>query len=398
MSVSKVNRYIHNQLKFDPILSNALIVGEVSNFKVHSSGHIYFSIKDEESKINCIMFASDAMSLNFEPNDGDSVEIRGNISVYEKEGRYQINVRQMMPVGLGELHQAFLAMKATLEKQGYFKNKQRVSEDPKRIGLITSPTGAAIKDVLTVLKKRHPLIEIIVYPVQVQGEKAAFQIATALDYFNESFPVDTLIICRGGGSIESLWPFNDMMVAEAIFNSKIPVISGVGHETDFTIADYVADLRAATPSEAAVMVCRPLSQRVDQVLSYKNLLIQGIKAQLKTYDHLFLKDYSKNMIKALENQVKVHYTFIDNAKHKMHNEMTMEMLGFKNKVLSASQKLNDLSPLNTLSRGYSLAMKDNKVIRLVEQVDLGDSIDIIVKNGIIKVDIVSKKEGHERDR
>lgn len=397
MSVSKVNHYIHKQLHMDPILNNALVVGEISNYKAHTSGHIYFSIKDENSRINCVMFYRDACGLDFQPSLGDRVEIRGKISVYEREGKYQINVKQMLPVGQGELHQAFVAMKKSLMAQGYFDKKASPCLYPRKIGLITSPTGAAVRDVLTVLKKRYPMVQVILYPVLVQGDRACIEIATAVDYFNENPSVDTLIICRGGGSIEALWPFNELMVAEAIFNSTIPVITGIGHETDFTIADFVSDQRGATPSEAASMACGTLQDQKDQMAYAKDRMVVAMKGQIKDKQLLFLRSKHEKMTHGLFETMQGHYTYIDNLSTTMHNEVGHYMTKLANTIQGVGDKLETLSPLKTLNRGYSLVMKDKEVVRHINQVEIGDSIDIILENGIINVETVSKKVGHDHE-
>lgn len=390
MSVSKVNRYIHNQLKSDPILNNALVVGEISNYKLHSSGHIYFSIKDELSKINCIMFAQAAHQLEFEPVIGDQVEIRGSIGVYEKEGRYQIIVSQMKPVGQGELFQAFMTMKNNLEKKGYFIKNNKVLPYPDRIGVITSPTGAALRDVLTVINKRNPQVEIIIYPVHVQGQRAALEVASAVDYFNESLAVDTILIVRGGGSIEDLWAFNELILAEAIYASKLPIIAGVGHETDFTICDFVADHRGATPSEAAMLASKSLEEKVfveHLKLKLKNSMVD----YLNNYRQKYMKAQNETLKRTVMAIIKDQSINIDNLWKNLHNEMVGSLQSKKHALEVYGQGLQRLSPLKTLDRGYSMTMHNNTLISSIDQVNLGDSIDIIVKNGIIKTEAVSKK-------
>ena len=398
MSVSKVNRYIHNQLKLDPILNNALVVGEISNFKAHSSGHLYFSIKDDASKINCIMFAQAAHQMNFEPIVGDQVELRGSIGVYEKEGRYQLIVSQMKPLGQGELFQAFMASKNSLEKKGYFKKNKKVFDYPDRLGVITSPTGAAIRDVLTVLKKRNPQVEIIIYPVHVQGQRAALEVASAVDYFNESLTVDTILIVRGGGSIEDLWAFNELILAEAVYASEIPIIAGIGHETDFTICDFVADHRGATPSEAAMLASKSLDEKIIMVDHLKSKLKKSINNYLTFYKHKYMKAQNETLVKIMLQRLKDQEGVIDNLWKKLHNGIVKEIDRRNHSLELIGQGLERLSPLKTLNRGYSMAMHKNTVISSIDQVNLGDSIDIIVKNGIIKTETVSKKEGSIDDK
>ncbi len=253
LSVSSLNSYVKKMIDADFILNNLNIKGEISNFKMHSSGHLYFSLKDENSKINCIMFKTYANNLNFKPKDGESVIIKGKVSVYEKDGAYQLYCYEMKQEGIGELYLAFQDLKNKLEKQGLFelKHKRPIPRFPKRIGIITSPTGAAVRDIIHVSRRRNKSIELLLYPALVQGENASEDIIRGLDLLNKIENIDVIILARGGGSIEELWAFNNEKLANAIFNSKKPVITGVGHETDFTIADFVSDMRAPTPSAAA---------------------------------------------------------------------------------------------------------------------------------------------------
>ena len=251
MRVTEINEYIKRIISFDPILNSVLIEGEISNFKLHSSGHAYFSLKDNKSKINCVMFKSQFTTVDFLPKDGLKVQISGRVSVYERDGKYQLYAETMTVIGTGNLYKKFMELKDELKLSGYFEKCKEIPSIPEKIGVITSQTGAALRDVLTVLKRRNKYIDVIIHPVLVQGDMAKFQIAAAIDYFNENNSVDTIILSRGGGSLEELWAFNELIVAESIYASHIPIISGVGHETDFTISDFVSDRRAATPSEAA---------------------------------------------------------------------------------------------------------------------------------------------------
>ena len=255
-TVSEVNEYINKLLRGDIILRNLNVEGEISNFKLHSSGHMYFSIKDDNSRLRCVMFRGQSRLLKFLPEEGMKVIVKGYVALYERDGQYQLYIQEMQPAGIGALYLAYEQLKEKLEREGLFyeSTKKPLPFLPERIGVVTSPTGAAIRDIISVINRRNPNVEIIIYPVLVQGTESKEQIVEAIDYFNKNNYVDVIIVGRGGGSIEELWSFNEEVVARSIFSSKIPIVSAVGHETDFTIADFVADMRAATPSAAAELV------------------------------------------------------------------------------------------------------------------------------------------------
>lgn len=396
MAVSELNGYINRQLQFDPILSQVLVVGEISNFKYHSSGHLYFTLKDETSKIQCVMFKSDAITLGYIPEDGEKTELTGRVSVYEKEGRYQIYVTGMAPVGKGELYKAFIQLKDSLDGKGYFDKKQSIKPFPSTIGIITSPTGAAIRDILTVIKRRNPYVEVLIYPVRVQGETARFEISNGIDYFNEN-PVDTLILARGGGSLEELWAFNELVVAESIFDSKIPIISGVGHETDFTIADFVSDLRAATPTEAAEMAVATIEHYQNYLVNQKNRLIRVMTQQL-SLNRIKLEKSNKNKLCQLVLR-DVHDMRSDILLKKNHLVASYKIDFQKkmNHLETLGVKLDSVSPLSTLQRGYAVVEKNNKTVESINDVEVSDSIDIILKNGIIRTEVISKERKHLND-
>lgn len=390
MAVSELNGYIKRQLQFDPILSQVSVIGEISNFKYHTSGHLYFTLKDEKSKIQCVMFQSHAQHLNYLPSEGEKTEISGSVSVYEKEGRYQIYVQEMKSVGKGELYKAFLNLKKTLELEGYFEKRRKIPQFPKTIGIVTSPTSAAVRDMITVLKRRNPFVDVIIYPVKVQGDQAKYEISKGLDYFNEH-PVDTIIIGRGGGSIEELWAFNELMVAEAIFDSKIPVISGVGHETDFTIADFVSDFRAATPTEAAEVSVASIDQYQRHIENQKNALIRLIankimisKMQLETTDKHKLCQLIMNQMAAIKQGLLNRKDALLHVQNNIVND-------HKNITEKLGLRLDAVSPLSTFARGYSVAQKHKTTIVSINDVEVSDSIDIILKNGIIRTKVISKE-------
>lgn len=390
MAVSELNAYISRQLKYDPILSQVLVVGEISNFKRHSSGHLYFTLKDMDSKIQCVMFKSEASTLKYQPVDGEKTEIRGRVSVYEREGRYQIYVSNMSPVGQGELFKAFVEMKDQLGKNGFFDKCRPLPRYPKRIGVITSPTSAAVRDFITVFKRRNQSTELIIYPVRVQGEKSCFEVSNAIEYFNEH-PVDLIVLTRGGGSLEELWSFNEMPVIESIFASKVPVVSGVGHETDFTLSDFAADVRAATPSEAAEIV----SQDTVHLEANLNVMFNRMKQAMINRTHIMALHLERNNKNKLCQLMQHHVSLVTNDLEVKKDQMTRHMkLHVENKANTLEKlgvSLDGVSPLNTLKRGYAVALKNNQSIASIDQVDMGDNIDIILKNGIIKTEVISKE-------
>jgi len=396
MAVSELNGYIKRQLQFDPILSQVRVVGEISNFKLHSSGHIYFTLKDENSKIQCVMFRSEAEGLDYLPADGEKTELSGRVSVYEREGKYQIYVTSMSQVGKGELYKAFIALKERLEKNGYFSKCSEIPRFPTRIGLVTSPTSAAVRDMITVMTRRNPNVEILIYPVRVQGDTAKFEISTAIDYFNEN-PVDTIIVSRGGGSIEELWAFNELMVAEAIYESDIPVISGVGHETDFTITDFVSDKRAATPSEAAEMAVSDVSIYLEHLSVQKTRLEQSISNNIGIAKNLLERSNKKKLCKLVLRDISQEKAQLELTGNRLSSAMEFLTMSYSNHLEKLALRLDGASPLSTLNRGYAVVQKEHKTVVSIDDVEVSDSIDIILKNGIIKTEVISKerKTDHE---
>ncbi len=396
MAVSELNSYINRQLQYDPILSQVLVVGEISNFKKHSSGHLYFTLKDKTSKIQCVMFQSDAELIDYLPIDGEKTEVTGRISVYEREGRYQVYVKTMAPIGQGELFKAFMKMKERLDYEGYFDKSQMIPSFPSTIGVITSPTGAAIRDFLTIAKRRNPFVNIIIYPVHVQGDQAKFEISAAVDYFNES-SVDVIVLTRGGGSLEELWAFNELMVAESIFESKIPVVSAIGHETDFSISDFVADKRAATPSEAAEIVVKSVDGFINHLNIQKSRLISTMDSRIQL-SKVYLDRSNKNKLCQL---ILREISDVNNRLVTQYNRLRSSEVDYTNNQLNTLEKLglrlNSVSPLTTLKRGYAVVEKDNKSISSIDDIEVTDSIDIILKNGIIRTEVISKerKQLHE---
>lgn len=384
LTVGAVTRYLKNRFDSDENLRCVYLKGEISNFKAHSTGHLYFSIKDETSKINAIMFSSNANKLLFTPKEGVKVLVMGRISVYEATGNYQIYVEEMLEDGVGNLYIAYEKLKAELEKEGLFdsKYKKEIPMFPKRIGVVTAPTGAAIRDIITTIKRRYPVSEIIIFPSLVQGDGAKEDIANKIKEA-ENYDIDTLIVGRGGGSIEDLWPFNEEVVARAIFNCKIPVISAVGHEIDFTIADFVADKRAATPTAAAELAVPNINELLKYLLQLKLRLNEKLKEKVN-YNKLLLDNFKNSFI--LKNPVILYENkkiIIDQYNEKINSLLNYKMEKKKLEFNNLIEKLQLLNPLNILQKGYSITYKDDKVIKKCDEVKANDLIKIKLHDGII---------------
>lgn len=395
ISVSKLTLYIKGLMEKDDTLNKVFIKGEISNFKHHSSGHMYFTLKDEYSKIRCIMFRGSNMHLKFIPEDGMNVIIEGYVSLYERDGQYQLYCNLMEPDGIGSLYLAFEQMKEKLKKEGLFdiKRKRKLPLFPKRIGVATSKTGAVIRDIINVSTKRFNGVNILLYPVKVQGEGAAKSIVEAIGYFNSREDIDIIIIGRGGGSIEELWAFNEEILARAIFDSKIPIISAVGHETDFTIADFVADARASTPSHAAEIAvpscyeieykikksCEMIINHIENSINQRNYKLKGLNQQMNTYSP----------------QIKInrYMQFLDNLQNKIIFEAQMEVSNQKTRVSVYSGKLDSLSPLKVLSRGYAFVEKDNIVVKGVKSLNREDNIKLHLYDGKATCKVIDVMEG-----
>lgn len=389
LTVTQLNTYAKSVIEQDVTLSNVFVVGEISNFVDHyRSGHLYMSIKDNQSVISAVMFAGNASKLKFKPENGMSVIIRGRVSIYERDGKYQLYIDDMQPDGIGALAVAFEQMKEKLAKAGLFdsEHKIRIPKIPEKIGVISSPTGAAVQDVLNVLGRRFPMAEIIFAGVQVQGDSAAPTIINAIKKFNRT-DVDVIIIARGGGSAEDLWPFNDEKLAYAIYDSHIPIISGVGHETDFTICDFVADLRAPTPSAAAELAVPDIREQKYYVSALKNALNIAIENDIKDKQYN-LEKISKSSV--LVNPEKI----IENCELYLDTLTTKINISFKDIFTKHSSdfamlcsKLDSLSPLKVLARGYSITKKDENIITDSKDLSVGDSISIQFADGNVKADI-----------
>lgn len=389
LTVTQLNTYAKSVVEQDVTLSNVFVMGEISNFVNHyRSGHLYMSIKDNQSVISAVMFSGNASRLKFKPENGMSVIIRGRVSIYERDGRYQLYIDDMQPDGIGALAIAFEQRKEKLSKVGLFdvEHKMRIPEFPEKIGVISSPTGAAVQDVLNVLNRRYPVAEIVFAGVQVQGDSAAPTIIDAIKKLNNT-DVDVIIIARGGGSAEDLWPFNDEKLAYAIYDSQIPIISGVGHETDFTICDFVADLRAPTPSAAAELCVPDIREQKYYIAALKNALDNAIESDIKDKQYN-LEQLTKSTV--LKNPEKI----IENCELYLDSLITKINMNFKDIFTKNSSdfamlcsKLESLSPLKVLARGYSITKKDNNVIINSKDLSVGDSISIQFADGNAKAKI-----------
>lgn len=389
ITVTELNLYIKDRFSSDEYLNNILIKGEISNFKHHYTGHMYFTLKDENSLIKCVMFKSYTNNLNFVPKDGMKVIILGTVSVYERDGVYQIYCKEMQEDGLGSLHVAYEELKAKLEKEGLFDeaHKKAIPQMPKCIGVLTSNTGAVIRDIINVSTRRNPNVNIKLLPVPVQGEGAAAKIAKAIKIMNELKMVDVIIIARGGGSLEDLWPFNEEIVARAIYESELPVISAVGHETDFSISDFVADLRAPTPSAAAELAVPNVSDIIIKLnnydLRYKNALKKKIEVMRLRYEKCMMNRVFRNPLQGIQDR----YVYIDKLNKSMQTRLTSKVHASKTKMVELITKLDNLSPLKTLTRGYSILEKDKTIIKSVKDISMGDQINIRLIDGTAKAKI-----------
>ena len=372
ISVTDLNYYIKNKIADDEYLNNVLIKGEISNFKHHYTGHMYFTLKDDNSLIKCIMFKSYTTNLKFVPKDGMSVLAFGTVSVFERDGVYQLYCKGMQEDGMGSLYTAYEQLKEKLDKEGLFKeeNKKKLPIMPKIIGVLTSNTGSVIKDIINVSTRRNPNVYIRLYPVPVQGEGAGAKIAEAIKIMNDKKLADVLILARGGGSLEDLWPFNEEIVARAIYNSEIPIVSAVGHETDFSISDFVADLRAPTPSAAAEIV-------VPNIVNIKHSLKKKVEIMKMRYEKCMKSRIYTDPLKIVNDN----YLKLDIITKSIINSMNKKMQLSKTEAIKNFSKLDALSPLKTLSRGYSILEKDTRIVKDAQELQKDDIVKIRLING-----------------
>lgn len=383
ISVSQLNNYIKDKIANDENLANVLVKGEISNFKNHYTGHMYFTLKDENSLIKCIMFKTYAQRLEFMPKDGMKVFIAGGVSVFERDGIYQIYVKAMQEDGIGILYKKYEELKNRLEQEGYFDeiHKQKIPQMPKIIGVLTSQTGSVIRDIINVSTRRNPNVYIRLFPVPVQGEGAAEKIATGIKFMNENKLADVLILARGGGSLEDLWSFNEEIVAYAIYNSKIPIISAVGHETDFSISDFVADLRAPTPSAAAELAVPDIYEIKQKINTYQNRLRHTLINKVDKMKLRYEKCLSSRVFKEPLRDIEDNYLKIDNYIKQLENIIKNKQKEEKTKYIELISKLDTLSPLKTLTRGYSIVEKNSNVIKSIKNLKTGDKINIRLVDG-----------------
>ena len=383
ISVSELNSYIKNKIADDEYLNNVLIKGEISNFKNHYTGHMYFTLKDENSLIKCIMFKSYAQKLDFMPKDGMKVFVLGGVSVFERDGIYQIYVKAMQEDGVGILYKKYEELKQRLDEEGYFdeSHKQKIPLMPKVIGVLTSQTGSVIRDIINVSTRRNPNVQIRLYPVPVQGEGAAEKIADGIRFMNENNLADVLILARGGGSLEDLWPFNEEIVAHAIYNSKLPIISAVGHETDFSISDFVADLRAPTPSAAAELVVPDIYEIKQKINVYQNRLRMSLIKKVEIMKLRYEKCMNSRVFKEPTRNINDNYLRIDNYIKRLENTIKIKQKEEKTKYIELVSKLDTLSPLKTLTRGYSIIESDNKIINSYKKLSTGDKVKLKFYDG-----------------
>lgn len=390
ISVTELNSYIKNKIADDEYLNNVLIKGEISNFKNHYTGHMYFTLKDENSLIKCVMFKTYAQKLNFMPKDGMKVFVLGGVSVFERDGVYQIYVKAMQEDGVGILYKKYEELKQRLEQEGYFaeEHKKAIPQMPKIIGVLTSQTGSVIRDIINVSTRRNPNVNIKLYPVPVQGEGAAEKIADGIKFMNKNQLADVLILARGGGSLEDLWPFNEEIVAHAIYNSEIPVISAVGHETDFSISDFVADLRAPTPSAAAELAVPDVYEVKQKINSYQNRLRLSLVKKVEIMKLRYEKCMSSRVFKEPLRNINDNYLKVDTYIKKLENIIKTKQKEEKTKYVELVAKLDTLSPLKTLTRGYSLVEKNNNIIKSAKDVNTGDKIDLKFSDGTKQAEIL----------
>ncbi len=388
LSVTQVNLYIKEIMNRDLILTDLAVKGEISNFKAHSSGHMYLSLKDKTGVMRGVMFRSAAAKLDFKPENGMKVVAHGRVSVYERDGQYQLYIDHMEPEGVGDLYVAFEKLKKKLEAEGMFDpgHKLPLPRYPKKIGVVTAPTGAAIRDILNVLSRRFSYADVVLYPVLVQGENSAQSIVEAIGYFNTSGLADVLIVGRGGGSIEDLWSFNEEIVARAIYDSRIPIVSAVGHEIDFTISDFVADLRAPTPSAAAELVVPSqieLREKFQNV--YRRLYAQaerGVERARARVKACAGRPAFRNPVAKLED----HRLYLDQLSRLFEKSYQNLLEQKKNDMRLLVSKLDGLSPLGTMARGYSILKdEDGRVVKQTGQVKRGDHLRVMVADGEIPV-------------
>lgn len=394
-SVSDVTKYIKGMFDGEASLQNIMIRGEISNFKKYASGHCYYTLKDAAASMKCVMFRSRAQSLRFMPENGMKVVAAGSISVYERDGAYQLYTNSLMPEGAGELSLAFEQLKKSLAAEGLFDDghKVKLPAFPRRIGVVTSPSGAVLRDIYHVAKRRNPSVQLVLYPAQVQGAEAAGQIAAGIQFFNARYPVDLLIVGRGGGSMEDLWSFNEEIVVRAIFASHIPVISAVGHETDFTLADFAADVRAATPSQAAELAV-PDRQEIKRYAMALQLRLQNRwKSALQEKRSRLALSLNRAVMRSPQRMLAERRQQLDGTMEKLLILTQKGMVEKKHVLELQLGRLDSMSPLRVLRRGYGVVEAEGTVVRSVDAVKNGTQIRVILSDGALQAGVTSVEKG-----
>ncbi|MDL4841594.1 exodeoxyribonuclease VII large subunit [Aquibacillus rhizosphaerae] len=446
LTVSALTRYMKRKFELDKHLKEVWLKGEISNFKHHSRGHMYLTIKDDNSRIQAVMFAGNNRSLKFKPENGMNILIKGEVSIYEPQGQYQLYIQQMEPDGIGALYLAFEQLKQKLTAEGLFdeSNKKSIPEYPTHIGVVTSPTGAAVRDIITTIRRRYPIVKVTIIPVLVQGDQAASSIVKAIQFANRLKTFDVLIVGRGGGSIEELWSFNEEIVARSISDSSIPIISAVGHETDFTISDFSADIRAATPTAAAEIAVPSQYEIKDRILAFERSLKRSISEQVSRSNERLLKlkrsyafRYPEQLVKQKEQELdknvdrltkalvrtqeqhQTQWMFLHKRLMQQHPERQINQLNeninqlklrskrafqaiYKDeekRFASTLEKLALLNPLNTMKRGYSISYsKEGKVVNSIDHVQAGDQIKVNIVDGILDCQVLDVEEEKTDDK
>ena len=383
VTVSDLNLYIKDKIAKDEALNAVVVKGEISNFKAHYTGHFYFTLKDDKSLIKCIMFKTYAEKINFKPQDGMKIIVFGGVSVFERDGIYQIYVKAMQEQGIGDLYAKYEKLKEDLEKEGLFDeaHKKKIPMMPKVIGVLSSQTGAVIRDIINVSTRRNPNCYIKLLPVPVQGPGAAKEIVHGIKKMNENNLADIIILARGGGSLEDLWPFNEEIVARAIYESNIPIISAVGHETDFTIADFVADLRAPTPSAAAELANPDIYELTDKINSLRERARVNLKKKIELLSLKLNQLTNSRVFTNPMQNIQNNYLRLDKYIKSLESMIRLKQKEAENKFVEQTTKLDALSPLKTLTRGYSIIEKDNKLIKSCKDLMSGDEIQIKMLDG-----------------
>ncbi len=386
-SVAQVNSYIKHMFNEDFVLNNISVSGEISNCKYHSSGHIYFTLKDEESVLMAVMFAGNAKSLKFKLSEGQKVIVKGSVNVYERDGKYQIYVKEVSPIGQGDLYKKFEMLKKELEEMGMFDSsfKKPIPKYATKIGIVTAATGAAIQDIINISKRRNPYVRLYLYSAIVQGSEAPASIVNGINCLDE-MGLDVIIIGRGGGSIEDLWGFNEEVVARAIFNCNTPIISAVGHEVDFTIADFVADMRAPTPSAAAEIAVFKYEDFVDKIANYEETLKRYLVSNYEKKRMLLDNLSEKLKVRSPEDRIRKKRQDADAILDKLYQKMVIRVKNSRMRLSVNAEKLNGLSPLNKISKGYGyISTGSGKQVNSIKQVSAGDRLSVYVKDGQMKV-------------